>query len=230
MSELWHGVLPAESLVEKYVQRGTGQPLLTTDDMGDAHEVVVDDVGEVVGGQLVAALVEHLVVEDVAFHRYVAADEVVDGYLLSRLYHEADGVLFAVDNHLLHLLGGDGQGVAHLQTCVGIVLEVLHLVALLLQLFRRVEGIVGLSGVEQLPDVFLVYITALALPVGTAVATEADTFIEFYSEPFEALQNIFLGPRNKTMGVGILNTENKFASMLTGKQIVIKGCPYTTNV
>ena len=230
MSELWHGVLPAESLVEQYMQRGTGQPLLTADDMGDAHEVVVDDVGEVVGGQLIAALVEHLVVEDVAFHRYVAADEVVDGNLLSRLYHEADGVLFAVGNHLLHLLGGDGQGVAHLHTCVGVVLEVLHLVALLLQLFRRVEGIVGLSGVEQLPDVFLVYITALALPVGTTVSTEADTFIEFYSEPFEALQNIFLGPRNKTMGVGILNTENKFASMLTGKQIVIKGCPYTTNV
>ena len=53
--------LPAERLVEPEVLGRGRDPLLGADDVGDAHEVVVDDVGQVVGGQAVA-LEEHLVV------------------------------------------------------------------------------------------------------------------------------------------------------------------------
>ena len=46
-------LLPPEGLVEEDVFRGRGDPFLGADDVGDAHEVVVDDVGEVVGGKAV---------------------------------------------------------------------------------------------------------------------------------------------------------------------------------
>ncbi len=56
------GALPAEGLVEEDVLGGGGDPLFGADDVGDAHEVVVDDVGEVVGGEAVG-LHEDLVVD-----------------------------------------------------------------------------------------------------------------------------------------------------------------------
>ena len=46
--------LPAEALVEEVVLRGGGEIFAAAHDMGDAHEVVVDDVGKVVGRQTVA--------------------------------------------------------------------------------------------------------------------------------------------------------------------------------
>ena len=58
--EAWE--LPAEGLVEQDVFGGGGDPLFGADDVGDLHEVVVDDIGEVVGGEAVG-LHEDLVVD-----------------------------------------------------------------------------------------------------------------------------------------------------------------------
>ena len=46
--------LPAERLVEQVVLRRGGKVLAAAHHMGDAHEMIVDDVGEVVGRQAVA--------------------------------------------------------------------------------------------------------------------------------------------------------------------------------
>ena len=54
--------IPAEGLVEQHVLGGGGDPLFGADDVGDAHEVVIDDVGEVVGGEAVG-LEQDLVVD-----------------------------------------------------------------------------------------------------------------------------------------------------------------------
>ena len=40
-----HRVLPAKGAVKQHMQRRTRQPLLTADDVGDLHQVVIDDVG-----------------------------------------------------------------------------------------------------------------------------------------------------------------------------------------
>src|SRR5699024_1480299 len=56
------GHLPAEGLVEQVVLGGGGQVLAAPDHVGNAHQVVVHHVGEVVGGQAVP-LDEHLVVQ-----------------------------------------------------------------------------------------------------------------------------------------------------------------------
>ena len=48
-----HRVFPAESTVEQHVQWGRRQPLLAADDVRNFHQVVIHDVGQMVGGQLV---------------------------------------------------------------------------------------------------------------------------------------------------------------------------------
>ena len=199
MGEAGHCVLPAKSLIEQHMERCARQPFLTTDDVGDLHQVVIDDVGQMIGRQLVGTLVEHLVVEDVALDTHITADHVVDMDLLARLHLEAYGILHTVVDELPPLLLGHGQRVAHLHACGSVVLEVLHLGTLGLELLGRVKGIVSLAGLQQLVDILLIDVAALALTVRTVASTEADTFVEFDSEPSERFQDVFLGTGNKTV-------------------------------
>ena len=56
------GNLPAEGFIQQVVLGGGGQVLAAPHHVGDVHQVVVDDVGEVVGGVAVR-LEEHLVLD-----------------------------------------------------------------------------------------------------------------------------------------------------------------------
>ena len=146
MGEGRHGVLPTERAVEQNVKRCAGQPLLATDYVRNLHEVVVDDVSQVVCRQLVGTLVEHLVVEDVALDDDVSADHVVDVYVDAGLHLEAYYVLLAVGDTTLHFLLRQCERVGHLAACACVVLEVLYLGTLSLKLLGRVEGDVSLVG------------------------------------------------------------------------------------
>ena len=230
MGKAGHGVLPAESLVEQHVEWGGGQPLFAADDVRNFHQMVVDDVSQMVRGQFVGTLVEHFVVENVALHAHLATNHVVHQHLAARLNLEAHHVLLAVVDEASHLVGGQRQRVAHHLARLGVVLEVLNLLALLLQFFGRVEGYVGLAFLQQLVDVLLVDGTSLALPVGTVVATKADTLVELDAQPLERLDDILLGSRHEAVGVGVFDTENKVALVLAGEEIVIQGGAHAANM
>ena len=65
-----------------------GDPLFGADDVGDAHEVVVDDVGEMVGGKAVR-LHQHLIVDIRVLEGDVAAEFVAKrsgGGLVARMW------------------------------------------------------------------------------------------------------------------------------------------------
>ena len=48
-----HGLFPAKGFVEHHVFWCRSNPFLATNDVADFHEVVVDHVGEVVGGKAI---------------------------------------------------------------------------------------------------------------------------------------------------------------------------------
>ena len=77
MREAGLRILPAESLIQQIVQGQGREPFLAADDLRDLHQMVVHDVGQVVGRQFVGAFPEHLVVERIAVDFDVAADQVV---------------------------------------------------------------------------------------------------------------------------------------------------------
>jgi hypothetical protein len=72
------GDLPTEGPVQQDVERGRDDPLLGPHDVGHAHEVVVDDVGQVVG-RIAVALEQHRVADLGVGHGDLAAQEVVEG-------------------------------------------------------------------------------------------------------------------------------------------------------
>ena len=72
------GNFPAEGTVEQVVFGSGGEVLAAPDHMGDAHEMVVDDIGKVVGGEAVT-LEKHLIIQSAVFHGDVAENGVVEG-------------------------------------------------------------------------------------------------------------------------------------------------------
>ena len=192
--------------------------------------MVVDDVGQMVGGEFVSALVEHLVVEDVAHDAHIATDDVVDVDFLAGLHLEAHDVLLTGLDETLGFFLAEHEGVAHGETGVGVILEVLHFFTLAVEFLGGVEGDVGLTGIEELAHVLLVDIATLALTVGTVVATEAYALVELNAEPLEGFDDIVLSAGHEAIGVGILNAEHHVAAVLAGKEIVVEGGAHTTDM
>nr|GFC95469.1 hypothetical protein [Tanacetum cinerariifolium] len=70
-----HRFLPAQIPVQQHVQRRGGQPLLAPNDVGDVHQVVVHDVGQVVGRHAIR-LHQHLVIDGARMHHDPAANQI----------------------------------------------------------------------------------------------------------------------------------------------------------
>ena len=86
------------------MQRSTGQPLFATNDVRDAHQMVVDDISQMIGRQIVCALVEHLVIEDGAIEGHASTDHIIDLDLYIRRDEEADDILRTAGDERIDLL------------------------------------------------------------------------------------------------------------------------------
>ena len=228
--KLWHGVGPTEIAVEQHVERCRWQPLFATYNVGDFHQVVVYNVGQVVGWQLVGSLVEDFVVEDVRVDNHLATDQVVHLNVFVWLNLGADYVLLACGNALLHLFFRKGERVLTLCAGVGVVLEVWCSLSHGFQFFWCVESDVGVSRLKQLVDVFLVDFTTFALAVWGVWAANAYAFVELDTQPLERLNNVVFCSWNKAVRVGIFNTEEDFAAVTFGEQVVVECGTNTTDV
>ena len=221
MGELGHRVCPAESAVKQHVERCGGQPFLAAYHVADFHEMVVHNIGEVVRGQFVRALVEHLVVEYVRHDFHVAANEVVHVHLFARFNLEAHHVGRAFGDEPLGFLFAQRQLVAHAEARVRVVLEVFHLLALCIEFFGRIKRHVGGAAVEQLLYVFLINVAALALPIRAIVAAEAHALVKLDAEPVEGFYDVSLCAGHEAVGIGVFDAEHEFAALLAGKQVVV---------
>ena len=181
--------LPAESAVEQVVQRQRGEPLLAADDVGDLHQVIVHDVGQMVGRQCVGRLVEHLVVERRGVDLHVAADQVVHPHRLVGRHLEADDPLVAALDARPHLVGRQGERRGEPFAYRGVVGEGLAAFLVLraqgVQLVGRVEGVVGPARVDELQGVFQVDFAPFALAVGGVGAALPDALVDMDAAPFE---------------------------------------------
>ena len=101
-----HRRFPTEILVKQQVFRRRRNPLLAAHHVGDAHQVIVDDIGEMISRQAVR-FHQHLHVNDGIFELDLAAQSVVyDALALGRNFH-ADNMGNALGIKLLPV--GIGQ-------------------------------------------------------------------------------------------------------------------------
>src|SRR5580698_2717238 len=94
--------LPAEGFVEQDVLGRGGDPLFGAYDIGDAHEMVIDYVGEVVGGEAVR-LHQYLIVDVAVLEGDVAAKLITEGGGVAGRHLHADDVWAAFGEVLVDL-------------------------------------------------------------------------------------------------------------------------------
>ena len=192
--------------------------------MGDAHEVVVNDVGEVVGGQAVA-LDEHLVVQRGIFHGDVAEDGVVEGgsALLGDLLADDighAGVQLGLD--LLRAQAGaaavvlvDGHALGHF---------------LLLAVLFVAEAAVGRTLLNEKLCVLAVEPLALGLDVGTCGAAHIGTFVVGQAALSHGLVDDVHGALHQAALVGVLNAQNEGALIVPGNEPGVEGSAQVAHV
>ena len=213
------GLFPAEGLVEQVVLGRGAQVLGAAHDVGDAHQMVVDHVGEVVGGQAVL-LDEHVVVQRVAGGLHVAVERVV------KAGGAGQGNVLPDDEGLAGLHAAQGLLLGNVQT----VLVVLPLLALggrrvpaLLQFFLGAEAGIGRALLHQLQRVGHIQIPPLGLDVGTVIAAHVRAFVIVQPGQTHTLVDHVHRARNLPFLVGILNAQDELAAVLTGEQVGIQG-------
>ena len=181
--------------------------------MGDAHEVVVDNVGKIVGGQTVP-LEEHLVVQGGVLHGDVPEDGVPEGGSPGRGNPLADDVGLPRVHPGLCLLRGQGAaGVGGPVPLAGILLA-LGLLA---------EAVVGVPPLHQKPGVPAVGVPALRLDVGGHRAAHVGALVMGQAALSHGAVDHVRGPLHQAALVRVLNAQDEGTAAVAGDEPGIQG-------
>ena len=149
MRELGLRIRPSERPVKQIVKRQGREPLFSAYHVRYLHQVVIHDVGQMIGRQPVSRFIEHFVVQCRGVHRYLAADKVVHMHLLVFGHHEADDPLVAPFDTRAHFLVGHGQRGRQPASYLIIICEsvapLFRFRTQGIQSLRSIEGIVGIA-------------------------------------------------------------------------------------
>ena len=193
---------------------GRGDPLLAAHDVGDTHLEVVDDHGEVVGGEPVG-LEDDLVVGPGRGHP--STDEVVElqGRVV-RHEHPHDGRRGeARERPPLLLALAEAQPVVP-----GGALGSLLLLAHLGEALGGAPASVGVSVGQQSVHVGLVRVEPLALPVRRAGAADVRPLVPDQPEPAQGVEDLPLGVLTEAGLVGVLDPQHEAPTLLAHEREV----------
>ena len=207
--------LPTESCVQQVILRRRGKILVSSYDVGYAHCVVVNDIGEVVGRHSIR-LQKHLVVQVNVLNGDVAVDLVMERGSPVVRDLLADNAGFAGVVALLRLGSvhvAAGAAVRGSKSVCGVLAAVLVLAT---------EAVVCVSGFHQLLCILLEHTHSLALYIRTAGTADVRTLVPVQSAgPERSVDNIG-SALNVASLVGILNTQNKLALVLSRDKIGVQ--------
>ncbi len=193
-------------------------PLLGADHVGDPHQVVVYDVGEVVRGVAVA-LEQHLVVHQVVVDADLAAQQVGDGGLALARHRQADHVRLPRGAAPRRLGGRERAAVAVVAERVRDLLPSL----LLAQRFEALPGaearVRGAAG-DELLGVVAVDREALALAVRPVRAADVRPLVPRKAQPAQRLEDHALGGRVRALAVGVLDAQDELPAVLLRPGVV----------
>ena len=202
------GDLPAEGLVQQIVLGGGGEVLAAADHVGDAHQVVIHHVCEVIGGQAVP-LDKDLVVQGGVFHSDIAKGHIVEGGGTLSGDTLTDDVRLAGGQVCCHFLG------AHIAAGVGLLGEV---AGILVRLGLLAEAVVSGALFYQEFRVFAVKAAALGLDVGAHGAAHIGAFVVGEAALGHGLVDHVHSAFHQAALVGILNAEDESAAGVAGNE------------
>ena len=200
------GDVPAETLVEKIVLRGTRKILAAADNVRDAHEMVVHHVRKVVGRKSVA-LDQHLIVK-IGVRRGDVAEDLV----MERRFALVGDLLADDPRHTgvetaLHLLRG--------KLAAGVVLTG-EVAGILLGLGLVAEAVIGVTALHKALGVREIRVAPLGLDVGTDRTADVGTLVVVETAVAQRFINDLDRALNLPGLVGVLDAEEKLAVRMAG--------------
>ena len=186
--------------------------------MCDAHQVIVNYIGEVVGRHAVA-LQQDLVVKCLVLHGDLAINQIVEsgGSFMRHLL--TNHVWLALGQVFLHFLSAQVAAVADALKWVLLGLFVLS--GILLSLGTKT--IISRPLLDEFHGVFLVDGLTLALDVRTVVTAYIWTFVVVDVGCFQRLVNHAGGIFHIAFLIGILNTEHELSILRFSEKVSIQG-------
>ena len=210
--------VPAEGLIEQVILRRGGEVFHTAHDVGDAHQVVVDDVREIVGGHAIR-LDQHHIVQRVVGHGDVAEYEVViTGLTFGGRVH-ADDV-------------GDARG----QLGINFLLAQMQAVLVVLedfstgfsgftagvQLFLGAEAVVGVAGLDQLLGIGEIQVFTLGLDIWADRAADIRALVPLEPALAQRVINDVRRAFHIALLVGVLDAQDELAAVLFRQQVSVQ--------
>ena len=207
------GHVPAEISIKQLVLRHRTDPVVAAQDMGDAHQVVVDNHGEVIGRESVA-FQQDLHVDLGPRNLYRAAQPVLETANAAGRHAQAHDVRLS----RLHPGSGDGGIQTGAETIVA-----RRLAAFALRASQRIQAIGPAKAVESLvlvdepPNVGAIDLPALALPVGTAGSFTVRPFVPLDTGPSQRVDDHGLRRGVRSFPVGIFYAQDELTALLAGE-------------
>jgi len=187
--------------------------------VGDAHQVVVDHIGQEVRRQAVG-LHQHLHVHAIPWDLDVTAQHIRHhAHAFARHFH-ADNVRFASSQAPSHFFLGQQQRAAIVARgfATGLLLGA-HLV----QFFGGAEARERMAHVDQLLCVLLVNVAALALAIRAVRPADVRAFSPGNAQPAQGIENLLFRLASGAQLIGVFDPQDEFTAVLLGKAVVEQG-------
>ena len=206
--------LPAERVVQQHIFWRRGNILIAPHDIIDAHQMIVHDVGKIIGGVAVG-LHKNLVLQLLVFHRLLTI-------------------------HLVKIRGCPGEGhflpddigIPVFQVCLDLLLRKIAAVAVIpadsILIMKRpesllgAEAVIGIVVIDQPLRIFLINLLALALNIWSVRPADVRTLVILKTRHPQRVQNHLGRAFHEPFLIRILDPENKFTPAVLCNQIGIQ--------
>jgi hypothetical protein len=217
--------VPSQSPINQDLPGRVGKVVISTDHMGDAHQMVINHTGKIIGSHSIGADDDEIA-NSLGIEVHFPVDEILKNDRLS-FYPKAEDRTVSFRFHPGDLVFGKG-------TATAVITGHLSFGELFLpdslQPFRGAEALVDFSFLKELIRIVMVERKALGLAIGAIGSAPVGTFVPLDSQPMKIFNDLIEGGFRRSLHVRILDPEDEGALMGSGKEVVVEGCSCISDV
>jgi len=217
--------VPSQSPIDQDLSGRVGKVVISTNHMGNAHQMVIDDTGKIIGSHSIGAD-DDKIANSLGIEVHFSVDEILKNDRLS-FHPEAEDRAVSFRFHPGDL--GFGKG-----TATAVITGHLSFGELFLpdslQPFKGAEAFVDFSFLKELIRIVTIERNALGLAIRAIGSAPVGTFVPLDSQPMKIFNDSIKGGFRRSLQIRILDPKDEGALMGSGKEVVVQGCSCISDV
>jgi hypothetical protein len=219
------GRVPSESPIDQDLPGRVGKVVISTNHLGNTHEMVINHTGKVVRSHSVGADDDEIA-NSLGIEVHFSVDEIFKSDR-PPFHSKAKDRTVSFRFHPGDLVFGQG-------TASAVIAGHLSFGKLILpdnlQSFRGAEAFVDFSFLKKLIRVVTVERKTLRLAVGAIGTFPVRTFVPLDSQPMKIFNDAIEGGLRRSLQIRILDPEDEGALMFSGKEVIVQSCSGISDV